>query len=221
MLFFNSKIANLASTNLKSLFFIFTLSLIVISGAHEANHGKHSAQSFSIDSIESQEKIRSFFKNYTNNQSLMNSTQVNTFLENFIKILEHHDLEHHEKDHDHHHEKDQDHDHDHHHHEKDQDHDHHHHEKDQDHDHHHKNKRDATLSNDQSQTNLSTSHNKCIREYLSAYKQNATDQFYLNETNFNKLSTLILNDIHVCLTKTETQVNSYFKSTKIIINTKS
>jgi hypothetical protein len=191
MLFFNSKIANLTSTNLKPLFFISALLLIGIARAHESNHETHSAQSFLIDSIESQERIRSFFNNYTNNQSLMNSTQVNTFLENFINILEHHDHEHHQ-------------------------------EKEQEQVHHNENKRDATLSNDHNHKHTPTSHTKCLREKLNSYKQDSNNNIYLNETNFSKLTALIVNDISFCLSINETnEVNSIFKPTNIIIKTKS
>ena len=74
--------------NLKSISFFLTFMLIEfcrITSSYET----HSAQSFRLDSIDTEEKIRNFFFKYTNSQSLMSSTQMNVLLEDFVQMFEH------------------------------------------------------------------------------------------------------------------------------------
>ena len=109
MPFSKTQIVSLSYGFNKSIMIIFLVVFPQITYSYET----HFAKSSLLDSIDTDKKIANFFFKYANNHDSMSSTQVNTLLDDLLKMLEHNHYEiksdhvHDEHEHGHEHEHEQ------------------------------------------------------------------------------------------------------------------
>ena len=116
MPFSKRQIVSLSYGCIKSIM-VMSIIFLVIFPHITYSHETHFAKSSLLDSIDTDIKIANFFFKYANNHDSMSSTQVNTLLDDLLKMLEHnhhetksdHGHDEHEHEHGHGHEHEQNH----------------------------------------------------------------------------------------------------------------